>query len=93
MSAVENAKSDNLDFDRMTVRLSDFPDLALSPGDKVLRERTVNRGRFYQKAIVIKETPKRVLIDEVWKDKRTGQTTTKQVYVERWYLYRHNWQN
>jgi hypothetical protein len=82
----------NLDFDRIMVRLSDWPDLTLSPGDKVVRERTVNRGRFHQKAVVVKETPKRVLIEEIWKDKRTGQMTTKQVYVERWYLYRHNWQ-
>jgi len=90
VSAVKDGS--NLDFDRIMVRLSDWPDLTLSPGDKVVRERTVNRGRFHQKAVVVKETPTRVTIDEIWKDKRTGQTTTKRTSVERWYLYRHNLQ-
>lgn len=82
----------NLDFNLVTVRLSDVPDLVLSPGDKVVRERTVNRGRFYQKAVVVRETSKRVTIDEVWTNKRTGEKTTKRASVERFYLYRHNWQ-
>ena len=90
VSAVKDGS--NLDFDRIMVRLSDWPDLTLSPGDKVVRERTVNRGRFHQKAVVVKETPKRVTIDEVWTNKKTGEKTTKRASVERFYLYRHNWQ-
>lgn len=93
MSEVSTVKDgSNLDFNHITVRLSDVPDLTLAPGDKVVRERTVGRGRFYQKAVVVRESAKRVTIDEVWTNKRTGEKTTKRASVERFYLYRHNWQ-
>jgi hypothetical protein len=91
-SEAKGKDGSNLDFDRIMVRLSDWPDLPLSPGDKVVRERVVSRGRFHQKAVVVRETSKRVTIDEVWTNKKTGEKTTKRASVERFYLYRHNWQ-
>jgi len=89
----KGSQSAQFDFDHDSVSCQSSH-ITLAPVDKVLRVRFGAHGsRFFEKAVVKKVTPKRVIVDIRLKGRETGNVLCKPVSVDRWYLYRHNWKD